>query len=596
MTPNNRDQQAGPLATDDEEVLGTALGRAIGARVDATAPPAPPSRAAIADRAAARARVQTAQRTVVAVAASVLVMVGGVVGWNALNRQDTTTVFVTSEQVLEPSTGTVPVTGEPEPDDSFPDDVQEFGIPTPGDLSTGPVLEWAEVDPGFVDLIPFQSTGDGRVIAFVWPKGEEQVLHSEWMVVTDNGTDWEELPLPDGLIPEQIDITGDRWLVVGRYRDFDAPEGRLNRVFFSDDQGTTWIELEFEIPPDPALASPYLQEHLWVSPALVSAERMVLVLQGYTSVDAQSLLADRGLLPEGKEVLRWEDDGPGTVAFDLHDPFETDPDSPDFATQHLEVTFKQLGLTEYEWAKLSGPQEDMARILYSYGSTVEFVGRYTGDVLMGSATLDGFVLTLLDGSNETILTSPDGLLWTEEPSFEYGYSPRVVTAGGMTWRSVPEPRGSLEIQRASFGEAPETTATFDGLHPSGVPAVGLAGVAITAFPSLGGQLEEGAIGGLPMWRDPDRMSDNTGVPLWFGWSADGTEWGWQTLPDALGITEGEPSAQLAVGRDFVIVRVETYGGSTSEEAAAPRQDPDPDEDNLDADAPAARWFIARVPQ
>ena len=572
MTRNTHERHAESSATDNQQPLGTALGRAIGARVDATAPPAPPPLAAIADRAAARARVQRAKRTVVAVAASVMVMVGGVVGWNVLNRQDTTTVVVTSEQALGPSTGTVPVTGEPEPDKRVPDDVQEYGVPTPGDLSTGPVLEWAEVDPGFVDLIPLQSTGDGRVIALVWPKGQEQVLHSEWMVVTDNGTDWEELPLPAGLIPEQIDVTGDRWLVVGRYRDFDAPEGRLNRVFFSDNRGSTWTELEFEIPADPALASPYLEEHRWVGPALVSGERMVLVLQGYTSVYAQSLLAERGLLPEGKEVLRWQDGGPGTVVFDLRDPFETDPDSPDFATQHLEVTFDQLGLTDYEWAKLTDPQ-DVVRILYSYGSAVEFVGRYTGNVLKGSATLDGFVLTLLDGSNETILTSPDGLVWTEEPSFEYGHSPRVVAAGGMIWRSVPEPRGSLEIQRAGFGEAPETAATFDGLHPRGVPAVGPAGVAITAFPSLGGQLEEGAIGGLPVWRDPDRAGERPGVPLWFGWSADGTEWGWQTLPDALGISEGEPSARLAVGRDFVIARVETYGGST---------------------APPLRWFIARV--
>ncbi len=429
MTGNTHERHAEPLAPDDQQPLGTALGRAIGARVDATAPPAPPPLAAIADRAATRARVRAAQRTVVAVAASVMVMVGGVVSWNALNRQDTTTVFVTSEQVLGPSTGTVPVTGEPEPDSSLADDSQESGIPTPGDLSTGPVLEWAEVDPGFVDLIPFQSTGDGHVIALVWPKGEEQVLHSEWMVVTDNGTDWEELPLPAGLIPKQIDVTGDRWLVVGRYRDFDAPEGRLNRVFFSDNRGSTWTELEFEIPADPALASPYLREHLWVSRALVSGERMVLVLQGYTSVDAQSLLADRGLLTEGKEVLRWEDGGPGTVVFDLHDPFETDPDSPDFATQHLEVAFEQLGLTEYEWAKLNGPLDDVVRILYSDGSAVEFVGRHTGDVLMGAATLDGFALTLLDGSNETILTSPDGLVWTEAPSFEYGHSPRVGQSG-----------------------------------------------------------------------------------------------------------------------------------------------------------------------
>ena len=264
MTPNMRGQRPGPRVTaNDDQSLGAALGRAVSERVDATAPPMPPPLAVVADAAEARTRVRATRRAALAVAASILAVVGGVIGWNTLNRSGTTTVVVTSEQVSEPSTPNGPVAGAPESDLSGqlapagtgPHDSPELQTPTPEDLSTGPVLQWTEIDPGFVDLFGFESAGDGRVIAYARPEGVEQVLYGERAVVTANGTDWEELPLPDGLIPEEIDISGDRWLVVGRYRNFDAPEGRLNRVFFSDDQGTTWTELEFDIPPDPALAS-----------------------------------------------------------------------------------------------------------------------------------------------------------------------------------------------------------------------------------------------------------------------------------------------------------------------------------------------------
>ena len=226
------------------------------------------------------------------------------------------------------------------------------------------------------------------------------------------------------------------------------------------------------------------------------------------------------------------------------------------------------------------------------------MARYTGWVPTGIATDDGFALTVLDGldgSNETVLTSSDGRVWTERQSLEYGYSHRIVEADGTSWNTAPEPLGSLSVQRAGYLEAPTTVTTFEGLHPTGTLAAGPAGVAATAFPSLDGQLEAGSIGGLPMWRDPDRISEPTGVPLWVGWSADGTDWGWQSLPDAFGITEGESSAQLAVGRDFVIARVVTFTVPAPSEIAATQAGPSERAEPPATDAPAARWFIARVP-
>ena len=105
-----------------------------------------------------------------------------------------------------------------------------------------------------------------------------------------------------------------------------------------------------------------------------------------------------------------------------------------------------------------------------------------------------------------------------------------------------------------------------------------------------------------MWRDPDRTDPLPDAPLWVGWSADGADWGWQSLADTFGITEGEAWAELAVGRDFVIARVETVIAPTPEElAAAQPEGPGAYDASLDrdeisyADAPPLRWFIARVP-
>lgn len=467
--------------------------------------------------------------------------------------------------------------------------------PDPEDLSTGPALHWTELDPDFADLYGFEATGDGRVIARAWPGGDGRTVGGDRVVVTANGADWEELPLPDRLIPAQIDVAGDRWLVIGWYPDFDAPESRLDRAFFSDDRGATWTELEFDIPADPALASPYLQEHLWSTPALVSGERMVLVLQGYVTLDARSLLADAGLMPEGREVLGWQDAASGTVVFDLRDPLETDPKSPDFETQRLEATLDQLGLTEDEWRELNGPHDDTARIFAGDRSSLEFAARYAGWVPIGTAGADGFALVLQDGPTERILTSADGLVWSEGQPFDYDYSMRTVAAGGTIWRTAPQPPGSFSVQRAADGEAPATVATFEGLHPTGMLAAGPSGLALTAFWSLEGQLEEGAIAGLPVWRDADRMGQPTEVPLWLGWSANGTDWGWQSLPGTLGITEGEPWAHLGVGRDFVIARVETMLARTAEEIASWRDSPSAYAELLALEAPPLRWFIGRVP-
>lgn len=78
---------------------------------------------------------------------------------------------------------------------------------------------------------------------------------------------------------------------------------------------------------------------------------------------------------------------------------------------------------------------------------------------------------------------------------------------------------------------------------------------------------------------------------WVGWSADGTTWDWKTLSEAFGLTgladleKGFTTVDLAVGRDFVIARVQPY-------SADPSDTPGDDSTMLSGHAPI--WFIATV--
>ena len=69
---------------------------------------------------------------------------------------------------------------------------------------------------------------------------------------------------------------------------------------------------------------------------------------------------------------------------------------------------------------------------------------------------------------------------------------------------------------------------------------------------------------------------------WVGWSADGRQWGWESMPYAFGLDDTEVAAHYAVGTDFVIAMV------TSHLSATPSGD-------TDSQFPETRWFIARVP-
>ncbi|MYA85230.1 MAG: hypothetical protein F4Y12_06555 [Acidimicrobiaceae bacterium] len=476
-------------------------------------------------------------RTIALVVGAVGLAIGGVVVWNALSGDGSETVLVSAEDRSDPGNGerTADPEGEQpegsgsdersghaeqdewlgtsgnssadrelaEPPESGTDgsadpdldEPSEPQQPTPEELSTGPVLEWAEYEPGIAGLSILQSVGDGRVLAWAWPFAgawgygavPDQVI--EQVFVTGNGVDWTEVPMPDGVTPDQVDLSSERWLVAGLDRDPGllgyGPFGPTSsRVFFSDDEGTTWTELHIDMAADPAPSSRWLVQHSLVMAALVSDTRIVLGVISFETLDAGALLKDRGLLPESSHLAVWGDIAGDKAVFTLFDP--PDPDDPwavDPAADEetLEVSIEELGLTAEERAALGGVESSRISILSSDGSTVELTAQHDGNAVTGFATGSGFELTIFGERDLLVLTSADGLSWSERQSSWEDHSSSTAVSGDTVWRIVSSRSDGFSVLRGDDGQTSATVATFEGLGPAGDPVAGPAGVAVPAF-------------------------------------------------------------------------------------------------------------------
>ena len=456
-------------------------------------------------------------------AASVAVVIGAMAGCSA--DDDLAPVSgITAGQPASPDPGSGP---EPESDTSGeaprtdpelastePDaDVSDTGgeeaglAPSPPTTapqltSTGPVLEWTEFDPGFDDLFKLESVGDGRVIARAWNDGDRG-LFGQRIVVSANGKGWGEIPIPEDLFPDQVNVSADRWVVTGRIPDVDRANVGADRVIYSDDQGVTWTEVAVHMPSE--APSPYASQRLQASSVLVSGERILVVLSALATIDGQALLDDLGLLPPAKKVV-FSLPTPDGVSFTLTDvdapylysdltsaAFGLIPiygtsvinDEPDLAYDELHLTYDEVGITEDEMFDLFDPLDSpfdilQTRFYVSDGGSGEVAASFNGVISSAAATGEGFVLTAVDDSGGTVLSSPDGLAWSEGPSLGPGFFVGTVSADGTIWTVTPGAGPSLEVQRAGAGEVPATVATLEGLQDSGPPVVGPAGLVLTA--------------------------------------------------------------------------------------------------------------------
>lgn len=593
----------------DDQALGAALSDAIGRRVDDPVSAAPPT-SVIARRAAARARARAARRTVVGIAASLALFAGGLTAWQAYDNQGGEEIMVTAPAPTEdPSTPPAPdavsptvpgAGGSAGSASSGSAAVQAPNAPlTPEEASTGPVLQWTEIDPppalasNIVNAYDgIKSVGDGRILARTW----DEDGYAQFFVTTDGAT-WTPVPTPTGISPEHIDISGSRWLVTGWPTDsFDG----FTRIFFSDNQGAAWTELA--------------TDHL---------------------IGATGTSGTARLIPDSADITQVLTSG-----------------------RNLVIVLQQIVFDEQAVAAIDGEAPaPPVWILASDGGRLELVADYTGWVSTGFSTNGGFTLYLVEDMEQYTLTSANGRQWSKMPSEAAWITDVVQGFGGGIWTARPIGIGS-QILRLSQGAAPVTVATIDNIEiynglaagPSGLAATGN----VTATSAEGGVtpagLPSGRItkdgyelrynepeGGITLWDveadaavyvfgpeviqgetppegvrapyqgvemssdmdvevlvflDPETgedlvaftardilsitmtaMNDDTSFiedlrpEMWVGWSANGTNWGWQTLPTAFEIAGDDQTwVEFAVGNGFVLARVSSL---TWEDTGAP---------------------------
>lgn len=343
------------------------------------------------------------------------------------------------EPTALPSDSTTPIRpGHPESEEIVED--------TPTTTFTALGLEWSafnleQVDGLLlVDLTDPEVLPDGRVMAhaspvdpriivtengFDWellpmPTGfrpgqyefHYELWHDRWLIgdedqiffSDDLGANWTEVPLPTGItadqidIPDLIDISGDRWMIAG---DEEA--------FYSDDQGATWTKLRLALPsgPDEALRS--ITRHSWIGLVQVSGENMIAFVQTLTLPDAVALVVEAGLVPDRESLEMAELEGEGVIfqrrgstdleRFELTE--ERWEEIVDHTGQFLTTMFVTDGNTPFEPA--NPPSDDPLGF---------------EDVQVAWSSEDSFYLLRSKPDGSVLWTSHDGTSWKETPVSE----------------------------------------------------------------------------------------------------------------------------------------------------------------------------------
>ena len=362
------------------------------------------------------------------------------------------------------------------------------------ELSTSPTIQWIEFDPGIGRVSGLTTVGDGRVMASTSKSTTEStgpnsttttVTATGTRVVTTDGVHWEELPLPEGIHPNIVNISSDSWLVTGRDRDEppDGPRFPLERVLISKDRGTTWTE----VPVDSEPPVPHsVEQHLWVSSALVLGGRIVLSSELYGRLDLRAVLADRGLISEDQEafVVGLDDDSLSAYVATAE------------GDEVVEFTFEELSLTPDQRQLLErplplpDPGSWGVRVYSGDESGLEAVAEYEGYVGTALATPGGFVLYVrrpheLD-TRHLLIASPDGRSWSErslDVKGENWIGVEAAGAGLTLWTNNVSGAYS-RIQILCHDGSPLRDVTLEGVildGPDGV-FVGPAGFVAVALP------------------------------------------------------------------------------------------------------------------
>ena len=405
------------------------------------------------------------------------------------------------------------------------------------------MLRWHEVDPG-------------EEVGQYWAAVDHDARQSEVS----------GLPLPEAIEPSLIDGSGSLWMVVeaAEAGDEGSADSGLSeaRIWMSADCGRAWEQVAIS---DPA-TTPHVKENLFgIEDVLVSGERVVVVETLQRSIDWSSLLADRGLIVEGREagctplliddvLLCQERDADAVVDSEM-----TMAEWMMMPGRTFEVALEELDLSEDQLSALSPlfhAQGGEDWIPEHFLTMRVYFGDHRGLESGIDIPLNGRLFAGI---------APDGTVLVLE------HSEAGTTLGRLHDREA---------------ETLETVAVFERLHLGRrAVASGPAGLAAAAT------------------RTRTEADGTSRAEHWVGWSAEGADWEWQTATEAYGI-DAEPL--LAVGSDFVLAAVEDSSqlAAQIEELHQQAAEADsPEEAGLIAGEINAlafkqgevRWFAAAVP-
>ena len=574
---------------------------------------------------------QGRRRLVVVTAAAVVAALAGVATWqiNASDRSEVATpedqqpTTATPEPAQQPTTATAGPDGDADPDESAIGDSEADSEPegpcasaegsltqapalepnrhtVPAELAANPTIRWIEFDPGIGRVSGLTTVGDGRVLASPAEVATERtgpnatrttVTGSGTLVATTDGVHWDELLLPEGVHPDVVNISSDPWLVT--WRDRDGPTDRphpywpLSRVLISKDEGTTWTEVP--IDPGPPIQHS-VEDHFWVSSALVSDGRIVLSSEMYVRLDLGALLADRGLVPEGSDAAEATFAQPSGDSLAAVVETAQGLELVEFTLEELALTPGQRQALERRWNHLPNPENWGVRVYSGSEFGLEATADYEGYVNAGITSPGGFVLHVRrpDGPDprELLIASRDGRSWSERPLDADGERVIGVTAAGAglaLWTTnLMGPYSRVQILCPDQSQSRDVTLDgvmldrFDSSVSAGPGGFVAAALKLDDdYPpaeALEASLAAKSSDDSDYSESMAALAATLSIPrgdTWVGWSADGADWEWQDGSDVFGASPLD--VDLAVGNGFLLAQVRPSGQGPS------------------------RWFIAEVP-
>ena len=384
------------------------------------------------------------------------------------------------------------------------DDGAVAADPSPEDVSTGPILQWTEIELDIPYGIALHTTSDGRIVAAGGRLPGESFAGVSHLLVTQDGAAWTRVPLPHELYPLSLDMSDQRVAVSGvpsTAPPVGGDEAEMGvPVFVSGDEGATWTQVQLDIQAARRDLHDDARVELSLNSVFVSGDYVLAAAQGHVRLDVASLLVDAGLVAADAHIAGWTSVG---------DSVRVWLDNRDGTEAELHFSHDDLALTDSQKALLGSERDEPlhgSRVLLFGGSGPELaaVASFDGFLHAGNASEDGFRLILSTGDSESLVTSPDGESWSVHPLVHAGTVDAPLShafAGdGTVWTvrfSTALDGGGSSIHRWRVGEQSAQTANFPSIAALGGMAAGPPGLVVMGFAGL----EQVAEGNEDFWSD-----------------------------------------------------------------------------------------------